>query len=227
MNDKPLNKVELMVKGMMLSHHSIFPTRWHVLSHILVSFGTGMEWAQQEDGKYAIVYERQLEDLTPRGKSLDRIPDFLDDYPDFSMDRVSSKVEAEFAQLYRDFVNRNIDTMCRSRFKTVYRDEIERCMPLNNRMSVYSPLVVVQEIQRELVDQDWADTIIEFAQHYCYRIRAHFTLTMKDPTPYLPEIEADNFKLAMSTLAHLEDPEKKARLAKIQKDVIDRLKEED
>ncbi len=106
-----MNIVDEFIKQSIINHYSIYPTRQHVLNHVLLCIGTGYEWVEV-NGKFII--ENRFD--SPNKSSINK---FEVDNPHFALDETSDAAEVanvEFQNLVRDWAARNIDTISSQHF---------------------------------------------------------------------------------------------------------------
>ncbi len=161
METKP-NIVDQLVAGLITDYFTIFPTREHVLSSILLGTGNGCEWKKGQDGLYYIAHPG-------RDKRLEKIPSFEEEFPDYVIESEADRADIEFQNMLIDWTNKHIKEVSGMYFRH-YNHRLTR--PLLRPLVIRHQLISDRNLPpREEIHPDWCGAIERFCEDTVVRMR--------------------------------------------------------
>lgn len=160
--DNKTNIVDELVAMLITDYFTIFPTREHVLSGILLGIGNGCEWKKGKDGLYYIAHPK-------RYRNLEKIPSFEEEYPYFVIESEADRADVEFQNMVIDWTNRHIKEVS-SMFFHHYNHRLTRPM-LRSWCSEFQLIAEKNLPPREEIHPDWCAAIERFCEDTLVRMR--------------------------------------------------------
>jgi hypothetical protein len=159
--EKKTNIVDELVAQLITDYFTIFPTREHVLNHILLGIGTSYEWKKGSDSLY---YLRSIFG----SKGLSKIPSFMEDYPDYTVETEEHHADVEFQDMLRDWTNKHIKLVSQ-RWFWHYCHKLQRPVLRSSVIPKHCPLGNLPAY--EDMHPDWRDAIEGFCEDMVVRMR--------------------------------------------------------
>lgn len=175
-----LNAIDQLVKHSILNYFSIFPTRLHVLTHCLLSNGTGFEWVKKEDG--FLYLEQKFSRENP--DDITNKIEILQINDDISKCNLTHTSSIELSNIIRNWIMDNIDVYCLKEFKA----EGFNYNPHNTSYLLfrgYNRLCDIDDMSK--IAPIWRDAIKEVCSHY-------MTLLAPIGCPYISKEALDNIR---------------------------------
>lgn len=160
-----MNIVDAVVKESILGYFDLFPTRAHVLNHMLLGYGTGYEWIER-DGYHV------LECIHPTNPQT-VIPKFEEDNKNFATERDEQhrpfwQANLDYQNIIREWATKNIDVISQAQFKYYGFDPVRQAKPYGS--IDYSPMSVHPAFDK--IHPDWVEAMREHASDVMYFVRS-------------------------------------------------------
>lgn len=167
-----MNHVDALVKKCILNYISIFPTRMHVLSHALLSNGTGYQWTKKDDG---FLY---LE--CPYGNDDNRTTVKMNDPHEW---RDGLSADQKFENHIRQWINDNIDEYCLSDFSHIHTRHMLPKLRATLMSRGYNRLQEIKNIRD--IAPEWREAVAEVCGYYCTLMTETFHIDQRNALAYL------------------------------------------